>query len=111
LGRSTSSTSIPLAFRCRASLRLRSCWYLLPQRTSRGRNPPPNGGAPRNPSRSLARWTRPGFSAQMVHGHRHLEAEVRCPNFSVKLEKDSSRIHRHLLCFPDRKRVKGSTNG
>src|SRR5215216_2799224 len=30
-GRSTSSTSIPCAFKWRASIRLRSCWYLLSQ--------------------------------------------------------------------------------
>jgi hypothetical protein len=49
----------------------------LPQRTSRGRNPPPSRGVPRNPSRSLARSTCPGFSAQMVQHHRHVEVEVR----------------------------------
>src|ERR671921_93437 len=71
-GRSTSSTSIPLALRWRASLRLHSCWYLLPRRTSRSRSPPPSGEAFRNPSRSLARSTRLSFSAQMVYGHGHV---------------------------------------
>jgi hypothetical protein len=75
-GRSTSSTSIPSAFKWRASLRPRSCWYLLSQRTSRGQSPQPSGGASRNPSRSLARSTRPGFSAQTVHGHSRVEVEV-----------------------------------
>src|ERR671918_857623 len=38
-GRSTSSTSIPCAFKWRASLRPRSCWYLLSRRTPRGQSP------------------------------------------------------------------------
>src|SRR5215211_404245 len=59
LGRSTSSTSIPLALKWRASPAPRSCLYLLPRRTSRGQNVPPSAGAFRNPSRSLARSTRP----------------------------------------------------
>ena len=74
---SAERASIPVALRRRASLRPRSCWYLLPRRTSRGQNPPPSGGASRSPLRSLARSTRPGFSAQMVHGHSRVEVEVR----------------------------------
>src|SRR5215216_687516 len=59
LGCSTSSTSIPWPSSGEQALP-HSCWYLLPQRTSRGRSPPPSTGASRKPSRSLARSTRPG---------------------------------------------------
>src|SRR5215211_3217513 len=58
-GHSTSSTSIPMALRWRASLRPRSCLCPLPRRTSRDQNPLPSGGASRNPPRSLARSTGP----------------------------------------------------
>jgi hypothetical protein len=45
--------------------------------TKQALSPPPSGGAPRIPSRLLVRWTRPGFTAQMIHGHGHVEVEVR----------------------------------
>jgi hypothetical protein len=77
LGRSTSSTSMLLALRWRSSLRARRSWCLLPRRISRDRNPPPSTGASRNPSRSLARSIRQGFSVQMVHGHSRVEVQVR----------------------------------
>ena len=90
LGLSTSITEIPAAFRWRASLRPRSCWCLLSQRTSRGQSPPPSTGASRNPFlRSLVGSTRSGACPDgprpppcgspgvCVHTQDHLDLGIR----------------------------------
>src|SRR5918995_6297600 len=54
-----------------------SSFVRLARHTSRGQSlPPSRREASRNHLRSLVGSTRPGFSAQMVHGHRRVEVQV-----------------------------------
>src|SRR5215203_2190250 len=81
-----------------------SCWYLLPRRTSRGRSPPPSTGAPRNPSRWLARSTRPGFCLDdpqpPLRGSRGACPHPRSPRprCSVFRRRSSSRLQSSFRC-------------